>query len=216
MPIELQEKLCGIALSSSVCFEVLFFLFCYSNPDYASNGVCGAQINQNQSIDDINDIISDSESSTTEGNFGDVDDDFDESTSNPNSSSTTKKPKRKHHRYPKPKGRGRHRFTRQTGSSGSHRATASIGRPHSSFSSNTASTSSSNSHRATSGPFDGMPEIENIELTERQEKELQENLTTWLAVMVNKNKNLTFNLGHQFDDMILRCTIKNSNCTHPK
>lgn len=55
-----------------------------------------------------------------------------------------------------------------------------------------------------------------FELTEREEKELQENLTTWLAVMANKNKNLTFTLGHQFDDMVLRCTIKSANCTHPK
>ena len=44
---------------------------------------------------------------------------------------------------------------------------------------------------------------------------MQENLTTWLAVMANKNKNLTFSLGHQFDDMVLRCTIKSANCTHP-
>jgi len=55
-----------------------------------------------------------------------------------------------------------------------------------------------------------------IELTERQEKELQENLTTWLAVMAHKDKKLANLLGHQFEDMILRCTIKSSNCTHPR
>jgi hypothetical protein len=152
---------------------------------------------------------------TSAGTFDDVDDGFDASTMRPNVSSTTKKPKKKHHnRHPSPTHLARNR--RQTGSSGQHKPTSSIGRPHSSVSSGTVPSNSVNAHRVTSGPGEGLPEMENIELTERQEKELQENLTTWLAVMVNKNKNLTFNLGHQFDNMILRCTIKNSNCTHPK
>ena len=58
--------------------------------------------------------------------------------------------------------------------------------------------------------------IEEIELTEREEKELQENLTTWLAVMNNVDKNLTTMLGHQFEDMLLRCTMKSNNCTDPR
>lgn len=58
--------------------------------------------------------------------------------------------------------------------------------------------------------------IEEIELTEREEKELQENLTTWLAVMNNVDKNLTIQLGHQFEDMLLRCTMKSNNCTDPR
>ena len=62
---------------------------------------------------------------------------------------------------------------------------------------------------------DNVPADE-LELTEREEKELQENLTTWLAVMANKDKKLANRLGHQFEDMILRCTIKSTNCTHPR
>lgn len=54
------------------------------------------------------------------------------------------------------------------------------------------------------------------ELTERQERELQENLTNWLAVMYNRDPKLTTSLGHQFDDMILRCTMKSINCTHQR
>jgi len=54
---------------------------------------------------------------------------------------------------------------------------------------------------------------EDFELTERQERELQENLTNWLAVMYNRDPQLTRSLGHQFDDMILRCTMKSINCT---
>lgn len=76
--------------------------------------------------------------------------------------------------------------------------------------------SNSNLNKASPSPPEVNPEIEMFDLTEREEKELQENLTTWLAVMANKNKNLTFTLGHQFDDMVLRCTIKSANCTHPK
>lgn len=60
------------------------------------------------------------------------------------------------------------------------------------------------------------PLTEEIELTEREEKELQENLTTWLAVMSNVDKNLTQMLGHQFEDMMLRCTMKSNNCTDPR
>ena len=52
-----------------------------------------------------------------------------------------------------------------------------------------------------------------FELTERQERELQENLTNWLAVMYQLDSQLTRSLGHQFDDMILRCTMKSINCT---
>lgn len=60
-----------------------------------------------------------------------------------------------------------------------------------------------------------MPEItEELDLSERQEKELQENLTTWLAVLFNKDKMLAYQLGHQFEDLIIRCTMKNSNCTN--
>jgi len=60
-----------------------------------------------------------------------------------------------------------------------------------------------------------LPIIEEIELTEREEKELQENLTNWLAVIYNSNEQLAKKLSHQFEDMILRCTIKATNCTHP-
>lgn len=57
---------------------------------------------------------------------------------------------------------------------------------------------------------------EDFELTERQERELQENLTNWLAVMYNRDPQLTWSLGHQFDDMILRCSMKSVNCTHQR
>lgn len=52
-----------------------------------------------------------------------------------------------------------------------------------------------------------------IELTEREEKELQENLTNWLAVIYNSNEKIAQELGHQFEDFILRCTIRSTNCT---
>src|SRR5699024_5376493 len=52
-----------------------------------------------------------------------------------------------------------------------------------------------------------------IELTEREEKELQENLTNWLAVMYNSNEKIAQELGHQFEDFVLRCTIRSTNCT---
>lgn len=178
--------------------------------------------NQNQSIDDINDIISDSDSSTTESTGGsDVDNGSEQSTIHPNISSTPKIPKGRRRKKPPHHSGGHHsgliRNRRQSGSSSSHKVSSSSGKTHSSSGSAGGTVSgSSSSHRVTGGPTDLNPELEAIELTERQEKELQENLTTWLAVMVNKNKNLTVNLGHQFDDMILRCTIKNSNCTHPK
>lgn len=54
------------------------------------------------------------------------------------------------------------------------------------------------------------------QLTERQERELQESLTNWLAVMNNIDQKLTWSLGHQFDDMIMRCTMKSINCTHQR
>ena len=73
---------------------------------------------------------------------------------------------------------------------------------------------SSDSGRGKHDPYDGL--VEEIELTEREEKELQENLTTWLAVMNNVDKNLTKMLGHQFEDMLLRCTMKSNNCTDPR
>lgn len=57
---------------------------------------------------------------------------------------------------------------------------------------------------------------EDFELTERQERELQENLTNWLAVMYQRDAQLTRSLGHQFDDMILRCTMKSINCTRQR
>lgn len=57
---------------------------------------------------------------------------------------------------------------------------------------------------------------DDFELTERQERELQENLTNWLAVMYNRDPQLTWSLGHQFDDMILRCSMKSINCTHQR
>ncbi|KAI1304252.1 Degenerin -like protein [Halotydeus destructor] len=59
-------------------------------------------------------------------------------------------------------------------------------------------------------------QVDEIELTEREEKELQENLTTWLAVMANVDKDLTLYLGHQFEDFVLRCTMKSNNCTDPR
>ena len=143
------------------------------------------------------------------------------STTRPNASSTPKVPKGRHRKKPPYRLGGHHpgliRNRRQSGSSSSHKISSSSGKTHPSSGSASGTVSgSSSSHRVTTGPTDMSPELEAFELTERQEKELQENLTTWLAVMVNKNKNLTVNLGHQFDDMILRCTIKNSNCTHPK
>lgn len=59
-------------------------------------------------------------------------------------------------------------------------------------------------------------QADELELTEREEKEIQENLTTWLAVMANVDKDLTLHLGHQFEDMMLRCTMKSNNCTDPR
>ncbi|KPM03791.1 Amiloride-sensitive sodium channel-like protein [Sarcoptes scabiei] len=53
-----------------------------------------------------------------------------------------------------------------------------------------------------------------IELTEREEKELQENLTNWLAVIYNSNEKIAKQLGHQFENFVLRCTIRSTNCTH--
>jgi hypothetical protein len=67
----------------------------------------------------------------------------------------------------------------------------------------------------TAEPSSTISPIEEIELTEREEKELQENLTNWLAVIYNSNDKLAKKLSHQFEDMILRCTIKATNCTHP-
>ena len=56
--------------------------------------------------------------------------------------------------------------------------------------------------------------FDNIELTEREEKELQENLTNWLAVIYNSNEKIAKQIGHQFEDLILRCTIRSTNCAH--
>lgn len=64
--------------------------------------------------------------------------------------------------------------------------------------------------------YDSGFQVDELELTEREEKEIQENLTTWLAVMANVDKQLTLQLGHQFEDLILRCTIKSNNCTDPR
>ena len=59
-----------------------------------------------------------------------------------------------------------------------------------------------------------MGDNNDIELTEREEKELQENLTNWLAVIYNSNEKIAKELGHQFEDFVLRCTIRSTNCTH--
>ena len=40
------------------------------------------------------------------------------------------------------------------------------------------------------------PPVEEYELTEREEKELQENLTNWLAVIYNSNEKLAKRLSH--------------------
>lgn len=75
-------------------------------------------------------------------------------------------------------------------------------------------TSSATLNATTYSPT-ALPE-DGYELTERQERELQENLTNWLAVMYNRDPELTRSLGHQFDDMILRCSMKHINCTHQR
>lgn len=76
---------------------------------------------------------------------------------------------------------------------------------------------SNNGFRSTTTPqMEGTLLADDVELTEREEKELQENLTIWLAVMAKKDKNMTLHLGHQFEQMILRCTFKSTNCTHAK
>ncbi|OTF69615.1 Amiloride-sensitive sodium channel-like protein [Euroglyphus maynei] len=54
--------------------------------------------------------------------------------------------------------------------------------------------------------------FDNIELTEREEKELQENLTNWLAVIYNSNEKIAKQIGHQFEDLVLRCSIRSTNC----
>lgn len=56
--------------------------------------------------------------------------------------------------------------------------------------------------------------FDNIELSEREEKELQENLTNWLAVIYNSNEKISKQIGHQFEDLVLRCTIRSTNCAH--
>ena len=71
------------------------------------------------------------------------------------------------------------------------------------------------SKKLTTTPEPTVNPVEEYELTEREEKELQENLTNWLAVIYNSNEKLAKKLSHQFEDMILRCTIKATNCTHP-
>uniref|UniRef100_A0AAN0LW06 Epithelial sodium channel/degenerin-like protein n=1 Tax=Polyphagotarsonemus latus TaxID=1204166 RepID=A0AAN0LW06_9ACAR len=195
MPIELQEKLCGISLSTS----------------------------KNTSIEDINDILPDSDqgikTTTLDDYFNYEDEVGNDSTTAKQDSSThvNRKHKQKFSSKKtnftdestttyKPKITKKTRFKRSPTSNTntkSHGATGTVSNPN------------SNINKVTSFPSDTSTEVEMIELTEREEKELQENLTTWLAVMANKNKNLTFFLGHQFDDMILRCTIKSTNCTHP-
>ncbi|XP_074594392.1 epithelial sodium channel subunit alpha-like [Brevipalpus obovatus] len=70
--------------------------------------------------------------------------------------------------------------------------------------------------RTTTPPSEASFLQDEVDLTEREEKELQENLTTWLAVMWKKDKKITLRLGHQFEQMVLRCTIKSTNCTHSK
>jgi len=67
--------------------------------------------------------------------------------------------------------------------------------------------------RGTTPPPEYMPD--DLDLTERQEKEVQENMTTWLAVLSSRDKSLAYALGHQFEDFIIRCTMKNSNCSSP-
>lgn len=57
---------------------------------------------------------------------------------------------------------------------------------------------------------------EDFEYTERIERELQNNLTNWLAVMYNRDPKLTWSLGHQFEDMILRCSMRYTNCTRQR
>lgn len=71
--------------------------------------------------------------------------------------------------------------------------------------------------QALSSTHSSLPTLpEDFEVSERMERELQENLTNWLAVMYNRDPKLARSLGHQFDDMILRCTMKFFNCTHQR
>ncbi|KAI2801623.1 ligand-gated sodium channel [Blomia tropicalis] len=70
---------------------------------------------------------------------------------------------------------------------------------------------------ATSADGEGLDDINNYGMIskhkEREEKELQENLTNWLAVIYNSNEKIAKELGHQFEDFVLRCTIRSTNCT---
>lgn len=100
-------------------------------------------------------------------------------------------------------------------------APAPASNPLAPFSSQSPSGHSGSGHQTTAANFTTTtfsPPIvpEEFELTERQERELQENLTNWLAVMYNRDSDLTRSLGHQFNDMILRCTMKSINCTHQR
>ena len=181
MPVELQEKLCGTNLSQM----------------------------KNTSIEDINDILPDSDQSqTTKPPFDDYLNYEDEIANEQTSGhpETTQHPKGK-------KGKS----TRRPNNNTKTKKKSILKRSPPSATGPGKSHSQPDLSKASPSPPEfGSPEIEMFELTEREEKELQENLTTWLAVMANKNKNLTFTLGHQFDDLVLRCTIKSSNCTHPK
>lgn len=71
-----------------------------------------------------------------------------------------------------------------------------------------------NTETSTSQSIASMGDNNDIELTEREEKELQENLTNWLAVIYNSNEKIAKELGHHFEDLVLRCTIRSTNCTH--
>lgn len=71
-----------------------------------------------------------------------------------------------------------------------------------------------NNQLANQLPTSGLPE--DFEHNERMERELTQNLTDWLAVMYQRDPQLTMSLGHQFDDMLLRCTMKSNNCTHQR
>lgn len=201
IPLELKQKLCGLTLTDEM------------NNSSSSD------------IEDINDILGDvakkesgSAAETTSEGTAEVEPehhDEDRHDVHPEVTTIPPEPPEKHHNRRRRQG-GHRRTKRQVrGSSGSPGATRNKGVPKGSPGRPVPGIEIPTGK----GPGkhwtdEGLPE--EIELTEREEKELQENLTTWLAVMNNVDKNLTTMLGHQFEDMLLRCTMKSNNCTDPR
>lgn len=188
IPIELKQKLCGISFEET-------------------------NKTSNSDFEDINDILGDAVAKKVDQNSirnQDTDSNDDKNTNN-NDVTTVASSDTNDQRASRGK-----RQVRGSSSIGS--STRNKGGPGGGGKSGRPSVDTGNNIKGSSRhpgwPEESLPE--EIELTEREEKELQENLTTWLAVMNNVDKNLTQMLGHQFEDIMLRCTMKSNNCTDPR